>query len=63
MKQKNTTLVIIIVAIVAAAAGAVGYYYYQESQKSAFEKGIDKTVKGGKKLGKNVEKGVKDLVK
>ena len=63
MKQKNTALVIIIVAIVAAAAGAVGYHFYKESRKGPIEQGFDKTVKGGKKLGKNVEKGVKDLVK
>ena len=42
--KKNTKMIVVAVVSAAVAAGAVlGWHYYRESQKSALEKGGEKT--------------------
>lgn len=44
--KKNTKMIVVAVVSAAVAAGAVlGWHYYRESQKSALERGGEKTTK------------------
>ena len=56
MKKKISIIVIIVVA---AAVGAIGYYFYNESQKSGFVKGAEKT----ESWSKDVARDTKNLFK
>ncbi len=57
--MKKKTLVSIIIVVVIAAAGAVAWYCYNESQKSGFVKGAEKT----EKWSKDVARDTKNLFK
>ena len=46
----------IIIVIIIAAAGAAAWYFYNESQKSGFVKGAEKTEKWAKDVGKDTKK-------
>lgn len=50
--KKNISIAIIVVII--AAAGAAAYYFYNESNKSGFVKGAEKTENWAKGVGKAV---------
>ena len=54
MKKKQ--IIIIAAVIVIAAAGAVAWYCYNESQKSGFVKGAEKTEKWGKDVVNDTKK-------
>lgn len=58
-KSSKKTIVSIVIVIAIAAAGAAAYYFYNESNKSGFVKGAEKT----EKWGKGVAKDTKDLFK
>lgn len=53
MKKKN--IIIIAIVVIAAVAGAVGWYCYNESQKSGFVKGAEKTENFVKDVGKDTK--------
>ena len=57
--MNKKTIISIAIVIVFAAAGAVGWYFYNESQKSGFVKGAEKT----EKWSKDVAKDTKNLFK
>ncbi|MBQ6352215.1 MAG: hypothetical protein IJJ28_02980 [Lentisphaeria bacterium] len=57
--MNKKTIISIAIVIVIAAAGAVGWYFYNESQKSGFVKGAEKT----EKWSKDVAKDTKNLFK
>ena len=54
IKKKNLSIIIIVVVI--AAAGAAAFYFYNQSQKSGFVKGAEKTEKWGKDVAKDTKK-------
>jgi len=58
-KLSKKTVASIVTVIVIAAAGAAAWYFYNESQKSGFVKGAEKT----EKWSKDVAKDTKNLFK
>ena len=54
MKKKSTIVIVIVIAVI---AGAIAYHCYNESNKSGFVKGAEKT----EKWSKGVAKDTKDL--
>lgn len=56
MKKLSKKIIAVIVILVIAAAGAVTWYFVNESQKSGFVKGAEKTEQWGKNVVKETEK-------
>lgn len=59
MKKLSKQVVAVIVIVVIAAAGAATWYFVNESRKSGFVKGAEKT----ETWGKNVVKETKNVFK
>ena len=56
MKKLSKQVIAVIVILVIAAAGAATWYFINESRKSGFVKGAEKTEKWGKDVAKDTKK-------
>ena len=56
MKKLSKQVVSIIIILVIAAAGAAAWYFINESRKSGFVKGAEKTEQWGKDVAKDTKK-------
>ena len=56
MKKLSKQVIAIIIVLVIAAAGAVTWYFINESRKSGFVKGAEKTEQWGKNVVKETKK-------
>lgn len=56
MKKLSPVNISLIAVIVIFIAGAAAWYFYNESQKSGFVKGAEKTEKWGKDVVKDTKK-------
>ena len=56
MKKLSKQVIAVIIIVLIAAAGAVTWYFINESQKSGFVKGAEKTEQWGKNVVKETKK-------
>jgi predicted negative regulator of RcsB-dependent stress response len=56
MKKLSPVNISLIAVIVIFIAGAAAWYFYNESQKSGFVKGAEKTEEWGKNVAKDTKK-------
>ena len=56
MKKLSPANISLIAVIVIFIAGAAAWYFYNESQKSGFVKGAEKTEEWGKNVAKDTKK-------
>ena len=56
MKKLPKQVIAVIIILIIAVAGAVTWYFVNESQKSGFVKGAEKTEQWGKDVAKDTKK-------
>ena len=56
MKKLSKQVIAVIIVLVIAAAGAATWYFVNESRKSGFVKGAEKTEQWGKNIVKETKK-------
>ena len=56
MKKLSKLVITVIIVLVIAAAGAVAWYFINESRKSGFVKGAEKTEQWAKNVVKETKK-------